>query len=653
MSHNIFAQLTNILAQDDRFVSQDGVHLLKNSIQECIRKNDRALITLLLSDSNIKKHLFYEVAGVLIFDKEKCIRVISNTQFLPSSYTAFKNKIGLTSGGEYLSKSKEVVLAWPYKDCVLEGGMTKEKHARNEIFYNETLAPDDITRLLDPKAFTDFKRIDKAGQHTLDGFTRDKHGTITDNLIIKGNNLLALASLQQEFAGKVKLIYIDPPYNTGNDGFKYNDSFNHSSWLTFMKNRLEVARALLRDDGVIFVQCDDNEQAYLKVLTDDIFGRENFVHSVIRVTTKRVKGDAKNINSIHDYIHIYSKKYNNITVFHKEKIYGDDSIYNLEDKHVKKRGNFLLRPLDNGTINYSKKLDYIIDAPNGEKICAGGDFKLRKNRLDGKAENKDWCFRWSEKKFHWGIKNDFIIFKAVHNKQRVYFKIYQHVDNSLNDVEKYDNFLSIVENCYNNKGTSEIKGIFGNNRFSYPKPESLLHNIMDAFTKPSDIILDYHLGSGTTAAVAHKMGRQYIGIEQMDYIETVAVERLKKVIAGEQGGISKSVHWQGGGNCVYMELAQWNETWIKKITAAHSGTELTALWHELKTAAFLSYKVDPATVDANADAFAALSLEDQKKFLNECIDKNHLYINMSEMADTTYHMSADDQRLNKNFYNSR
>ena len=156
--------------------------------------------------------------------------------------------------------------------------------------------------------------------------------------------------------------------------------------------------------------------------------------------------------------------------------------------------------------------------------------------------------------------------------------------------------------------------------------------------------------------VAHKDGYDNISLLLNKWIILpiiLLVERLKKVIAGEQGGISKSVHWQGGGNFVYMELAQWNEIWKNKITAARSGTELTALWYELKTAAFLSYKVDPATIDANVDAFAALSLEDQKRFLNECIDKNHLYINMSEIADTTYHMSADDQRLNHNFYNSR
>jgi len=232
---NIFEKLADLLKEDKRLVSSDN-ELLKNKSQELANKNDAELIKRLLSDKDIKQHFFFEVEKTLIFDKEKFIRFLSNKQFLPDSYTAFKNKIGLTFDNEYLSENKDIVLVWPYKDCILEGGMTKEDQKRDEVFYNEILAPDDINRLLDPKVFTNFKKIDKNGEHKLDHFKRDENGVIKDNLIIKGNNLLALTSLKKEFSGKVKLIYIDPPYNTGNDGFSYNDSFSHSSWLVFMKN---------------------------------------------------------------------------------------------------------------------------------------------------------------------------------------------------------------------------------------------------------------------------------------------------------------------------------------------------------------------------------------------------------------------------------
>lgn len=236
---NLLNELTELLANDDQLVVEGK--LLKNKLIELALKMDTGLIKLLLKSDNIKKHFFTDVDGVLVFDKIKFQRFVSNKQFLPDSYTAFKNKIGLVNeNGDYLSESREIVLAWPYKDCVLEGGQTKEDQKRDEIFWNETLAPDEIDRLLAPKVFTGFMRYDKDGEHVLDG--REKIDFANENLIIKGNNLLALHSLYKKFAGKVKLIYIDPPYNTGSDSFKYNDNFNHSTWLTFMRNRLEIAK---------------------------------------------------------------------------------------------------------------------------------------------------------------------------------------------------------------------------------------------------------------------------------------------------------------------------------------------------------------------------------------------------------------------------
>ncbi len=217
---NLLNNLKNLLQKDERLVSEG--EFLKNKIIELALKLDKDLIKLLLADKQMKETFFTEVGKSTIFDKDKFIKFVSNKQFLPDSYTAFKNKIGLTEDNEFIKEKKEVVLSWPYKDCVLEGGMTKEDQKRNEIFWNEILAPDEISRLLDPKVFTNVKRIDKKGEHKLDGFRTDEDGDIKDNLIIKGNNLLALHSLKKRFTGKVKLIYIDPPYNTGNDEFKYN-----------------------------------------------------------------------------------------------------------------------------------------------------------------------------------------------------------------------------------------------------------------------------------------------------------------------------------------------------------------------------------------------------------------------------------------------
>lgn len=586
----MFDQLTDLLKKDERLVSQDGV-LLKNQTQELARKNNPELIKLLLSDKATKYHFFFEVEKTLIFDKEKFIRFISNKQFLPDSYTTFKNKIGLTAGDDYLSESKKVVLAWPYKDCVLEGGMTKEDQKRNEIFYNETLAPDDINRLLDAKVITNFKRIDKKGEHKLNSFNRDEKGVIKDNLIIKGNNLLALASLKKEFAGKIKLIYIDPPYNTDNT-FAYNDSFDHSTWLVFMRNRLEMAKQLLTNDGSIYVNIDYNEVHYLKILMDEVFGRNNFQREIIwRIGwVSGYKTIAKNYIRNHDTILFYTKDPNNF-VFNK-------------------------------TYNTKKDFTDRFNADSKKEILE----KLEQLKLN-KKERKDFLKYISEV----GLPGKYPLEDTWNSSV-------------------YDKLNSIAVVSYSGEKVSKMLGV---DEIKGQKSEKLLQRIIEVSTNKGDIVLDYHVGTGTTCAVAHKLNRRYIGIEQMDYIENTAVARLKEVIKGENVGISKDVDWKGGGNFVYIELAKWNEEWIIKIGKAKNRKELVKLWGEIKKTAFLSYKVDPKTVDANAKDFADLNLADQKKFLIECLDKNQLYINLSEIEDKEYGVSKEDKALNKNFYSGK
>lgn len=233
-----------------------------------------------------------------MFDKIKFQRFVSNKKFLPDSFTAFKNKIGFSNGEDFIADSNEVVLAWPYKDCVLEGGQDGDDARRNEVFWNETLAPDQIDRLLSPKALVKFKKFEDGK----DSFPSEIGGQ--DNLLIKGNNLLVLHTLKK-YRGKAKLICIDPPYNTGGDDFNYNDTFTHSAWLTFMRNRLEVAKTLLDRNGTMFVFCDDNEQAYLRVLCDELFGRKSFIATVVWKHSDNSNNDAKKFSTDHNYILVY------------------------------------------------------------------------------------------------------------------------------------------------------------------------------------------------------------------------------------------------------------------------------------------------------------------------------------------------------------
>lgn len=622
---NIFEKLADLLKEDKRLISSNN-ELLKNKSQELANKNDVELIKRLLLDNDIKQHFFFEVEKTLIFDKEKFIRFLSNKQFLPNSYTAFKNKIGLIVGDEYLSENKDIVLVWPYKDCILEGEMTKEDQKRDEIFYNETLAPNDINRLLDTKVFTNFKRVDKKGEHKLDVFKRDEKGTIKENLIIKGNNLLALVSLKKEFSGKIKLIYIDPPYNTGNDGFRYNDSFNHSSWLTFIENRIKIAKELLSDDGSIWINIDDNESHYLKILCDDIFGRENFVANIIWHKKNVVQNDAKYFNQNHDHILVFAK---NKEVWRPNLLERSDEL------------NKTYKNLDND--------------PRGPWVSVKMDAKSgsEKNNYEMVFPNK---VKWAPSDGRYPAYSKEKLLEYYHDNRLWFGKYGKNVPRRkvfLSEVQQGivpNTIFSNEDSGSTQAAKEELKKLLGKNIFDTPKPERLMKRILEIGSKDNNLVLDFFAGSGTTLAVAHKTGRQYIGIEQMDYIHDLPEARLKKVIAGERGGISESVNWQGGGDFIYMELSKWNEKWIEKIEQAKTNKELAKLWEEMKATAFLSYKVDPKTIHANAKDFDDLSITDQKKFLIECLDKNQLYINLSEINDKDYKVSKEDVDLNKDFY---
>jgi len=658
---NLLNDLKELLKNDDRLMVGDD--LLKNKIIELSLKLDKDLIKLLLSHEQIKRHFFTDIDGTLVFDKDKFMRFVSNKAFLPDSYTSFKNKIGLTVDGDYLSEGKEVVLAWPYKDCVLEGGQTREDAKRKEIFWNEILAPDEIDRLFDPKVLTSFKRIDKKGEHKLTEL-KDR-----DNLIIKGNNLLALHSLKKRFARKVKLIYIDPPYNTGNDSFGYNDSFNHSTWLTFMKNRLEVARDLLREDGVIFVQCDDSEQAYLKVLMDQLFGKENFVNCIAvkmaEPTGVKMAHAAIRFPKIKDYLLFYKYnyfKFENIDKTQKE-------IWDVEYKLF----------LENFTIEERNSLKEIQSkTENNEEDVATAMKLLSKAKIIGIADKLNDLKISKTKQDAWKLENAWRIIQTVSSDSiRNFVKNLKEIPSQDIGVGLSKEKKIFFYNTKANLGASgrirvtfadaflhvnpcdfwqDIKttGIAKEGRVALrygKKPEKLIYRIIYMTTNYNDIVLDFNLGSGTTAAVAHKMGRQYIGDEQLDYGKNDSVVRLKNVIAGDQSGISKRVGWKGGGDFIYCELMKWNELYIERIQQAKSKKELQQIWETMKEKAFLSYKVDHKQFDENAKEFGELSVEDQKKFLIEVLDKNQLYVNLSEIDDSDYKVSEEDKKLNRQFYN--
>ena len=300
MPKHFHEKLINLLKTDPRFIDDEG-ELVKAAVIDRAWKIDHDLVRLLLGNADIKAKFFDEIEGHYIFNTNTFIDYISDKSFLADSYTRFRNKIGLNIEDKFLPERGEVSLVWPYKDCVLEGGQTKEEEKRKELFFNEILAQDEIDRLFDPKVLTRWKRYTVDGEEEVAEIKRDDNGVIRENLLIKGNNLLALHTLKTQFRGKVKLIYIDPPYNpdSPSNTFTYNNSFNHSSWLAFMKNRLEVAKELLTKDGALIVAIDENEQAYLNVLLMEVFN-EYEIHCITIIHNPRgVQGT--NFSYTHEY----------------------------------------------------------------------------------------------------------------------------------------------------------------------------------------------------------------------------------------------------------------------------------------------------------------------------------------------------------------
>lgn len=663
---NLLEQLTELLSTDKRLTINGK--LAKNKIVELALSLDLSLLKLLLSDTKIRAQFFTDVDGVLVFDKVAFQGFISNKAFLPDSFTQFKNKIGLSVNNKYLGDSKDVVISWPYKDCILEGGQTKEDQERHEVFWNELLAPDEVDRLLAPKAFCGFSKYSAEGKQDDFDFSEK------DNLIIRGNNLLALSSIQKRYQGLVKLIYIDPPYNTGSDSFNYNDRFNHSSWLTFMKNRLEIAKKLLREDGVIYVQCDDNEQAYLKVLMDEVFGIDS--HEVTLYV--QVRFGNKTLNEDNDYqkliehIFVYS---NNLY-----KPIKDTTPYSIEKFCYEitelVEGNKQI--IDGREVVIFKEGEYSIDEVEAHEDALKATWATGSLVKQGGSAAEFFHLNLKERKeldglgtlykvIGMGTRGDGIGYRYITGPKKqsavngLFYtgipldKKSQMASGELDKESPINNL--ILDNEIYKDNFWDFKDSFGNCRTqggvqlnAGKKPEQLIKRIIEISTEEDDLVLDFHLGSGTTAAVAHKMRRRYIGIEQLDYAENDPTVRLKNVINGDTSGISEDVRWKSGGSFVYCELAELSSRFLDRIEQAKNSEELAAIWNDLKESSNLSYKVDPKAFDKNIQSFNELTLEDQKRFLIEVIDKNQLYVNYSEIDDEANGISELDKKYNKQFY---
>jgi len=672
MQTKLIHELNKVLKAFPQFWNGEELH--RSMVIDAINHKQPDVIKALVANEKIKSVYSTDIDGIFIFDFDDLCKLLKYKEYWANSFTKYRNKIGLTNEGKYLDACHDLVLDFPFKDCVIEGGMTKDDQGKNEIYYNEIIARDEIDNLFSPKAFTNIKRYSKLGiEENIRDFKDE------ENLIIKGNNLIALHSIKTTYAGKVKLIYIDPPYNTGSDSFKYNDNFNHSTWLLFMKNRLEVAKEMLSEDGVIFVQCDDNEQAYLKVLMDELFGIENnevTIYVQVRFGNKTLNED-NDYQKLIEHIFVYSNRnfkpnkdkvpYKNDSFCYEitELSCGRSEIIGGREVIIFKPNEYQIKkvPPHNGALKATWATGSLVNQGGSAAEFLHLHLKDRKNKdglgilykvigMGTKGDGLGYRYITGPKKesavnglFYTGMPLN----KDINTQEK-----YIPINNLFSDEAIYsDNFWDFKDSFGNCRTQGGVKLNAGK------KPEQLIKRIIEISTKENDLVMDFHLGSGTTCAVAHKMKRRYIGIEQIDYKENSAWNRIHNVINAESSGISKDVNWQGGGSFVYAELMELNAYFVHEIQKAQSNEELEKLFAVMKTEAHLNYQValeNVLSAEYEMDgiprkvAFSELELHEQKQLLIEILDKNQLYVNASEMDDSDLNISESDKAFTRSFY---
>ena len=414
-----------------------------------------------------------------------------------------------------------------------------------------------------------------------------KQVSLHDNLIIHGDNLKALKALLPTYGGKVKCIYIDPPYNTGNEGWAYNDNVaspmiqewlnetlrgnkvdkedmtRHDKWLCMMFPRLKLLHELLAEDGVIFVSIDDNEVHHLRAIMDEIFGEENFVSNFIW-QKKTGASDANKIAVITEYVLCYTKTNNEIgETFSKNKESHDISRYKYEDQYISTRGNYYIDNLDRGGLQYSDSMNFAIICPDGSLAYPNGREEFK---------NDGWIWKWGKKKVEWAIENGFLEFRKSSTKQSgwsVCYKNYLFVNNANESITRSAPIKNVITEILNANSASEIKQIFNEeNSFNYPKPKELIKKLLNSVNlDKNSIILDSFAGSGTTAHAVLELNkedggnRKFILIEQEDYASTITAERVRRVINGVPLAKNENLKNGLGGQFSYFELGDAIETY--------------------------------------------------------------------------------------------
>jgi adenine-specific DNA-methyltransferase len=628
MLQNLFQDLQRILATNPNFLVDDV--LSKDKVAESALSLEPELLEMLLNDETLKKHFFEKSGSVYVFDKVKFQKFILNKDFLPNNYTSFRNKVGLVTDDEYITESDEVVLVWPYKDTVLEGGQDKDDAKRTEIFWNLTLAPDQISRLLSPKALKNIQKFDSKGE-----VVKVEEITENDNLLIKGNNLLTLHTLKEKYRNKVKLIYIDPPYNpdSKNNTFTYNNAFNRSTWLTFMKNRLEVAREFMANDGSLIVAIDENEQAHLGVLLKEMF-RDYEVHCITIVHNPRgVQGT--NFSYTHEYAFFViprgRKSISSTTIEEDEVDWSNLRNWGAESERADAKNCFYPVIVENGEIVGFGDVEPDNSHPS-QNVTKGNQIYVYP--IDVNGIERKWRYARQSVDAISGMLKAKQTGKRIEIEIGKTFGTYKTVWQN----KKYD------ANVY---GSQILKDLVPNSEFLFPKS---LWNVYDCISAvvgedKDAIVMDFFGGSGTTAHAVLELNksdggnRRFILCEQMDYVETVTKERIRQVILRN-----------GLDSFIYAELADANEEFVQKIKTSKSLDELSRIWTEMQERAFLSHRATSNIQASISENLHSLDKNEFATFLLEILDHNMLYVPFTEIDDEQYGLDPETRRLNKKMF---
>lgn len=626
---NFFDTVIEVLKQNKKFFTAED-ELLRNAVYEAAMKMDADLLKLLYNNDVTRQRFFTDIDGISVFDKVGFGWVINNREFLPDSYTRYKNKIGLVNNkGDYISTSNDVELVFPYKDCVLEGGQTKEDQKRSEIFYNETLAPDEVDRLLYPKVLTNAKR------YTADSVEKADALDDTDNLIIKGNNLLAISSLLKKYEKKVKCVYIDPPYNPTSNAntFCYNNTFNRSTWLVFMKTRLELAKRFLTNDGVLIVAIDKNEQPRLQILIEEIYPEYDVDCITIIHNPRGTIGT--NFSYTHEFaIFVTPKGKKSIC----NRVLAEDEIdwsplrnWGSESKRTDAKNCFYPIIVENGKIIGFGDVSPDDYHPQ-QTVCENRKYYIYP--IDVMGVERKWRYARQTVESIYGMLRAKKTKTGYDIEIGKTFGVYKTVWTD----SRYDASVN---------GTQLLKNILPNTTFTYPKS---IYNVVDCVNSvvmedKEAIVLDFFGGSGTTGHAVMEINkdggnRKFILVEQMDYVETDTLPRNVEIM--------KSIAPKS--SIVYFELMKLNQKYIEDIQTAASDADIVAIWQKMLKTGFISYKVNPKDIDMKDVAFTELSLDDKKRFLMELLDKNQLYVNYCDMEDETFAVSETDKAFTKSFY---